>query len=763
MLLFGNLFRSDLWAADNTDVIPFLGTLPHIITPSKESVPLFGPYTLRPGGKRLNQDVEGVTHAVLDFDPVKTKEKTFHLTRETALRIATRAAQYKCAIYSTFRHERDSFRFRVVFPFANPIHPSHWRETWNRLIALYPEADRVCKDVSRAYFLPSCPPERKHLAFQQWFDGPCIDLSSVAVSTPVLPSTPLPAEPINEAALTRLSDKWKRSSDYNRQYLGERLALVRDGVAFAQGGERSNTLFRLVCELVRELRNVSADVLQATFAKSLDLMRTDSQDLFSEIPGMFERAKGYLEQVAEQEIAPVPEPIATDDLEKIFQTFKSANPLRSLVLQRDSEYWVLTYSPEHGCQYVRTNKDGLPKQCAHKLRPFKVNLFVTEGDKTRRMKPDEIVERYGTPVEEVCYSFTCKCPTLERIGATHELTQPAAQIRECVKPEFNPEIDAWLRLMGGQHAEALLNWLAFSTDPGKPLVSLVLIGAKSTGKSLLAKGLANLWTNASPPKFRSAIGDFNAELMRCPLVFADEDLPRDSRGRVRTAEFRAFLQEGRHSINAKYKQPVTLIGYPRLIVAANNENVLDFGSENLSPDDLAAIQERLFVLQVSESCAQYLEKCDVGEWVRTNAIAAHALHLAQERIGRYHGRFGLKIETATGPMLFTHGIRSQVIEWIVKHVLNPSIIRAKTVVMNEEIRVFVSDIDAHWNDYLGTLRPTTPRISAALSVFGGEHGYVKIPIKTLGIWVREFNYSDLDTFFRAIVAFEERKGKLRAL
>src|SRR5260221_9100982 len=60
--------------------------------------------------------------------------------------------------HTTWSHRPEAPRWRVVIPLARPVPAQAWADVWRRArAALCPEADPVCKDPSRAYWLPSRP------------------------------------------------------------------------------------------------------------------------------------------------------------------------------------------------------------------------------------------------------------------------------------------------------------------------------------------------------------------------------------------------------------------------------------------------------------------------------------------------------------------------------------------------------------------------------------------------------------------------------
>src|SRR5690606_19425682 len=106
------------------------------------------------------------------------------------------------------------------------------------------------------------------------------------------------------------------------------------------------------------------------------------------------------------------------------------------------------------------------------------------------------------------------------------------------------------RLFAGAKYGLLEQGISWVTDLDQACMALYLDGVAGTGKSLLAKGLAQLWSDA-PTTLDQAMGGFNDGLVSCPLVFADETLPKDSRGNTRTEDLREFVQADRRPLRRK--------------------------------------------------------------------------------------------------------------------------------------------------------------------------------------------------------------------
>jgi hypothetical protein len=94
------------------------------------------------------------------------------------------------------------------------------------------------------------------------------------------------------------------------------------------------------------------------------------------------------------------------------------------------------------------------------------------------------------------------------------------------QPGTWPKIEAHIRLVGGEHWDYLLRWIAWSIQhPAEQAeVALVLIGAKGVGKGTLAKVLQRVFGRHAfqVTSREEVIGKFNGHLEDCILLVADE-------------------------------------------------------------------------------------------------------------------------------------------------------------------------------------------------------------------------------------------------
>lgn len=323
---------------------------------------------------------------------------------------------------------------------------------------------------------------------------------------------------------------------------------------------------------------------------------------------------------------------------------------------------------------------------------------------------DRLLRDYGTNIEGMCYDLTLQESRYD--ARTRTLSLATCPLRD-LEPREDAQIDTWLRLMAGEHAEMVMRWLATVMRQDELNCCLFLVGAPGTGKSLLAAGLARLWRKAGPCELEHAVGRFNDDLINCPLTVLDEGIKLvDAPGGL-SNQIRSLIGNKDRLLNAKFVSGVQIHGGLRLMITANNTRVLDMlASEDMGEDDINAIAERLLVVQVPEAAAQHLAKLQANEpdliqsWVEDDLIARHVLHLRDTMTIVRDGRFlvcGQKTNLHS-ELAMRNPEMSVVLEWVTKFVLDPSrLARSETPgarVGNGRILIHPTTVREQWVTYM---------------------------------------------------------------
>jgi hypothetical protein len=103
--------------------------------------------------RRIRDDVELASVIFLDFD------KGISLPEAKQ-----KFAEFEHVGYTSYSHMKDGeddHRFRIVLPLASPVTPEQLVARRNAIYDWAGPVDRSCLSISRAFYFPSCPPERK--------------------------------------------------------------------------------------------------------------------------------------------------------------------------------------------------------------------------------------------------------------------------------------------------------------------------------------------------------------------------------------------------------------------------------------------------------------------------------------------------------------------------------------------------------------------------------------------------------------------------
>jgi hypothetical protein len=298
-------------------------------------------------------------------------------------------------------------------------------------------------------------------------------------------------------------------------------------------------------------------------------------------------------------------------------------------------------------------------------------------------------------------------------------------------PRFDPQIDAWLRLLGGQYSEKLLDWMATVADLARPTCAIYLIGRKGAGKSMFAHGLSRLWSSGGPTSALQVLGsNFNGGLVDCPLILADEALPARFGARAMSAEIREIIGSSSRPLLRKFLADARIEGSIRLVLAANHDRLLSemMRHEDRSAADIEAVAERFLVVRAPPEAASFL--LDIGGrqategWVDGDGIAKHALWLRRNRAVSTGGRWLVAGELAdmSDALAVSGSVSGLVVEWIAKAIADPAKIAPVLgtppgfVVGDGRILVRAGFVSAYWETYIvGQKTPTTHAIGSALA------------------------------------------------
>ncbi|HEY4103625.1 MAG TPA: primase-helicase family protein [Polyangiaceae bacterium] len=604
--------RDGTWA-EFVDLIERNG---HTRTQVKDAAGLFGIYKLKSDTTRAKANVDQVFGWALDLDKATQEQIEQVIDRLNAAGLAY-------VLYTTFSHAGLKPKYRVVGPLAAPAAGKDWPPIWRAIIdAFAPKcSDEACKDCSRMYYFPSCPPDAVEDDAPLLVTRPGIPLDVRTLSIAQKPSAAASATPELNLNAREILDAGCRVEPCPRGRSifehAEHLASTMPAAISGQGGHV--TTLRLARALVWGLG------LEHDHARSI----LDKYNARCEPPWSDTELEHKLTAASSEDGAPYARgrllPPPPDNFDHL-----------PLIVQRDRNYWLR--ERDSNDYAIRVKEPDLVRICLDMHGEETLRTW-NESDNPRVGKAT--IEKQSRVILALINCYHVARTTFDPESATlTEGLRPDPRLRA----QEDPEVAAWLEALAGDDLHELKQWIAGCAQSllMAPAPALGIVGPKSCGKSLIAAALARVWGDpCAPVSANVLVTQFNGDLARCPIVLADERLPSDMTGE----DFRERVAARSHSVEPKHKERQTLNGSVRFVVTANNvDRVLGLAGEK-NDNDLAAIAERWRLIEIDDAraalCIEALERLKVGDDgsnVDLARIARHFLWL-QETVKPHRGRF----------------------------------------------------------------------------------------------------------------------------
>lgn len=533
-----------------------------------------------------------------------------------------------------------------------------------------------------------------------------------------------PSKVITRDDLRELAHSYRRRSSDMYRVAGSRLKLLVAGEAISEPHDCHAAFFELADVLAREYREEDPKRLVKFFIPSLLIMSKISEqcpseeDLIGRIKFIHERVeRDRTEQEKAKEDAlririsqafrgKRDTPYTEDEIRK-FE--KDGFTHSSWIVQNGSNYFIFL----NGDYVGPFNRDSLLPACTQFLAPayeyVKLKTFSDKGV-PRQKNRDELMDEYGVIAS---YSNIDLSQSKSFYDEDNDTFVEAPLRQRNIEPAFIDEIDLWLKALAGDKFETLCDWLASVTYIDRPSSALYIEGPPGCGKSLLANGIARIWTVGGPTSLVDILR-WNDDLTQCPIVFADEVLPDEWIKLNSTGQFRQIIQDTRRPLRKRYRSNGVMHGAIRLILAANNANLLNT-SESLSKNDIQAIQERLFFIQADQKATDYLNSKGgfpyARRFVEEDLIAKHVLWLTENREVSPQGRF---IVAGDGEYLSTSlatgsGRNEEICSFLFKFLKSPWIPTKPSdsfvFIKNGVLYARAEGITQHWENYMPGVKP----------------------------------------------------------
>lgn len=718
---------------------------------SKDSVPLISPAEYSPGTVRAKKNVARVHFGALDLDG---------LSDDDLGRLLAHAAGLEYLFYTTWSHGQKPNCGRFFFPFSRPVEAHEWASFWPRMRAFFLSlSDEKCSDQSRIFYYPSAPARDEAEAALLRHEGAVFDVDALLRTA----TTEAPAQPARREPLARWAfNKWARSAKKN-EWLQDKLLALIEGAPLAAEGDRDNTIYKLVGLIVERFPLASPESVAELFEASARAMDFPLQGVLEKV--LRRHAEQVTEQVAEEseELQAVQARIRRAFRSERTSPYAAAEVAcdHEWIVQKDGTFYFFVDGTYRG-PYTWREVEGVAHILLAPAASAGVECFAATAQGIRPKTSAELVHDYGQVADRVALDLVAQRSFFDSTTATL-VEAPCPQ--RVLPVQESPRVAQWLELLGGKNHSLLLDWVASVTRLEDPCSALYLEGAKGAGKTLLAAGLAALWTEHGPTSLEDAFAAFNSQILRCPLILADEVMPTDFRGRARTGALREFIQARTRTLRRKFIPDATVRGCIRLILAANHQDMIST-SESLTMHDIGAVVERILHVPVDEAPAAFLR----DHRLSLDEIASHALYLRSSRSVASSSRFLVQGQQSDLHRRLTtsSGLRSAVCHWLCSFLLEPQKMDATRTMLVRAHRGKVCatsrGLAKHWEIYETNVQPPAiGPLSRALAGLATERRlltagdkrrtwYHVVDEENLFSWAEDNGYADRETLQEILAA-----------
>ncbi len=380
------------------------------------------------------------------------------------------------------------------------------------------------------------------------------------------------------------------------------------------------------------------------------------------------------------------------------------------IIQKDRSFYLFFHGSYKG-PYSEAEAHGAALRELSAAASAGVDIYKHTKDGTDFKSLRQLIAEYGTVAEKIATDLRAQIVTYDEQERT--IVEAPCPLRK-LEPRYDPDVDRWMYELVGdlQLYDDLKTWCAILPDLRFIRCALALIGVHSVGKSMLALSGSGLWTKDGPTTLEQALAPFNSAILKCPLIFADEHLPKDFRGNVPTEQLRQFIQATERPLKRKHLPDSNCRGVTPLIVAAHDLEVLR-PSENISNNEVAGSVHRFLIMHVREQAAQFLANLRPTThergWVDNDVVAKHIWWLVHNHKHASKGRFYFQPSNPEHAMWFatSGGGKSALLRWLVSYLGSrtkfESDVATAMLVRIHENRLLVNTegVLKYWDKYVG--------------------------------------------------------------
>jgi hypothetical protein len=694
-------------------------------------------------GNRSKKNVTQLDALALDIDD-KTEEEINKSLEPLA--------PYEWFAYSTHKHNafcaNGHPRMRLVLPLRESIGAKDFFAVWDGLNALtHKVSDQSIRDVARLHFFPST--WSSSVETKTYHNkGEWISSDFLVKNIPETILTPIDTEDLKDVLR-----KVRKSHP-----LKELAVSLLSGESLGPPGTRHKAILDLTWYLAKRRPKASKSSVEALFEDSMRTSRIPER-----LPEVWIAFEGALQKIKE-DWGHGKNLYTQEELEHIarVQDCTVEELVQRWVIQKDGGGWILGETGNYRGPYQAKDFQAAIKI---DLERAPIDLVTLTQNGVKKKDLADIVCDNGAVAINVQADYTVNVSKYYPFSRT--FVEAVLPIRTEFRPIYNPEIHRWLELFGGYRKDKLHDWLSVLPNLGKSLCALYFDGVKGSGKTLLVQGFSRLWSPGGATKLAQVFSNFNSALTNCPVIFADEYIPKAKKNEPITEMLRELIGSSSRELTRKFHSDSTINGQIRLVLAANNEFLLQ-DAHLVSQEDRAAVAQRFLYHKIGKDAAEYLETIpreQKRQWLE-HGIAEHVLWLSENHTIKTPGkRFEVDgDESEIHRMLLTSGYWNRIVcEWLVRYLDNPLIYdnagQGYARIENGELLCNVQALTDSLTVYLQHTRvtPDTPRMGEALRALAKSkdrvqlrqnHGrvrYFAIDVEPLLDWSERYGVGNRDT------------------
>lgn len=176
-----------------------------------------------------------------------------------------------------------------------------------------------------------------------------------------------------------------------------------------------------------------------------------------------------------------------------------------------------------------------------------------------------------------------------------------------LEPVRDLDVEEWLRHLveHDQYDYFMRAITALARPQNGQTPAVALIGEKGCGKNMLVMGLCELFNPSFPATDDALFTEFEDSMLKRCIIHIDEKCPPSARI---SAKLRRLTNSGILTLNPKGKGKMEVPSIHRLIMTANNKNIIEAitGTDSLNRMDVDALAARIHYFEIRKGAADYL-------------------------------------------------------------------------------------------------------------------------------------------------------------